>query len=277
MTDDVQLPIVVDAAWVAAHQDDPQVRLIEVGDDPLAYAGGHLPGAVFWDVYSTFLQPDLRTQDDPAAVARLFGAAGLTPATRIICYGRHPAMAAWGVWYLQLWGHRAAAVLDGGVAAWTAAGYPLRRDEPAPAPTAYPVDGPDPALRVDLPAVWAALGQPGTVLVDVRSPGEYRGEWFVTGPPGEGERGGHLPGAVYLYFRDAVAEDGTFRPPDALRALYTGAGITPDQEVIVYCMVGMRAAHTWFVLKHLLGYPHVRPYDLSWNEWGRHPAVPVER
>jgi thiosulfate/3-mercaptopyruvate sulfurtransferase len=248
MTDDAQLPIVVDPAWVAAHLDDPAIRLIEVGDDPVAYAGGHLPGAVFWDVSNTFLRVDFTTQDDPAAAAELFGAAGLTLATRVVCYGRHPAMASWGVWYLQLWGHQAAAVLDGGVAAWTAAGYPLSREEPASPPTDYPVRGPDPALRVDLPAVRAALGQPGTVLVDVRSPEEWRGEWFVEGPPGEGERGGHMPGAVYLHFREAVTPDGAFRPRDELRALYTNAGITPDREVIVYCMVGMRAAHTWFVL-----------------------------
>jgi thiosulfate/3-mercaptopyruvate sulfurtransferase len=267
--------VLVDPAWLAAHLAEPNLRVIELSEDAVGYEGNHIPGAIFWDVYTTLLRPDLHTQDDPAAAAALFGQAGITPQTTVVCYGRQPAPGAWGFWYLRLFGHQAVRVLDGGVARWTAEGYPLTRDVVAPTPAAYPVPTHDPALRADLATMRAALGQPDTILVDVRTPTEYRGDWFVTGPPGEGERGGHIPDAVPLYYRDTVADDGTIRPAADLLALFSGHGITPDRDIFVYCMVGMRAAHTWFVLTQLLGYPQVHPYDASWNEWGRLPDTPI--
>ncbi len=74
-----------------------------------------------------------------------------------------------------------------------------------------------------------------------------------------------------------MREDGTFKSPDELRALYEAQGITPDKQVITYCRIGERSSHTWFVLKYLLGYPHVRNYDGSWTEWGNIVAAPIER
>jgi thiosulfate/3-mercaptopyruvate sulfurtransferase len=74
-----------------------------------------------------------------------------------------------------------------------------------------------------------------------------------------------------------VRDDGTFRSADELRELYAGRGLTPDQEIVAYCRIGERSAHTWFVLRELLGYPRVRNYDGSWTEWGSLVDVPVER
>ncbi len=115
-------------------------------------------------------------------------------------------------------------------------------------------------------------------LVDVRSPAEFTGE--ILAPPGLPEtcqRGGHIPGAKSIPWGKACNEDGTFKSPDDLRALYGGAGVTPDRPVIAYCRIGERSSHTWFVLKHLLGYPDVKNYDGSWTEWGNLVGAAVEK
>ena len=121
--------------------------------------------------------------------------------------------------------------------------------------------------------------QAGQPLVDVRSPQEFRGELLhMPGSPQEGAlRGGHIKGAVSVPWSRAVAEDGTFKPADELRAIYEGEqGLSPEKSVIAYCRIGERSSHTWFVLTYLLGYPNVRNYDGSWTEWGNLVGVPIE-
>jgi len=91
------------------------------------------------------------------------------------------------------------------------------------------------------------------------------------------QRGGHIPGAASIPWSKAVAEDGTFKTADELKALYEGAGVTADKPTIAYCRIGERSSHSWFVLKYLLGYPDVRNYDGSWTEWGSMVGVPIEK
>ena len=114
------------------------------------------------------------------------------------------------------------------------------------------------------------------VLVDPRWVEEYRGELFLREPPRDGERAGHVPDATHLYYAAALNADDTFKSANELAALYAGRGVTAEKETITYCAVGMRSAHTWFVLTQLLGYPHVRSFDGSWNLWGRLSDTPVE-
>jgi len=115
----------------------------------------------------------------------------------------------------------------------------------------------------------------------VRSPKEYSGELLAPeNLPQEGaQRGGHIPGAASVPWAKAVnPDDGTFKTAGELRALYENeAKIKPDDDVIVYCRIGERSSHTWFVLTHLLGYKKVRNYDGSWTEWGNLVGVPIER
>jgi thiosulfate/3-mercaptopyruvate sulfurtransferase len=118
-------------------------------------------------------------------------------------------------------------------------------------------------------------------LVDVRSPGEYRGEILhMPNYPNEGAlRGGHIPGAKSIPWGQAAnPENGTFKSADELRALYEQAnGLKPNNDIIAYCRIGERSSHTWFVLTYLLGYKNVRNYDGSWTEWGNLVNVPIER
>jgi thiosulfate/3-mercaptopyruvate sulfurtransferase len=139
------------------------------------------------------------------------------------------------------------------------------------------VERDDRHIRAFKDQVLAHLGQP---LIDVRSPGEYSGELLhMPDYPQEGAlRGGHIPGAKSVPWARAAAEDATFKPREELEAIYeTEAGLRQEDDVVVYCRIGERSSHTWFVLQHLLGYPHVRNYDGSWTEWGNSVRVPITR
>ena len=120
----------------------------------------------------------------------------------------------------------------------------------------------------------------GNPLIDVRSPEEFSGE-RTTAPayPDEGAlRAGHIPSALNVPWGRAAADDGTFRRPQELEALYRGeAGLAAGDEVSTYCRIGERSSHTWFVLTHLLGFENVRNYDGSWTEWGSAVRVPIVR
>jgi thiosulfate/3-mercaptopyruvate sulfurtransferase len=170
-------------------------------------------------------------------------------------------------------------VVDGGRQKWIDEGRTLTDAAPAKAAKTYTAKKRDETIRVYRDEVLAAIGDPGRALVDVRSPAEYAGELIA--PPGyeqEGaQRAGHIPTAVSIPWATAVQEDGTFKGFDDLGTLYGGKGITSDREVLAYCRIGERSAHTWFVLHELLGYPRVRNYDGSCTEWGNLVDVPIER
>ncbi|HZD05037.1 MAG TPA: rhodanese-like domain-containing protein, partial [Longimicrobiales bacterium] len=183
----------------------------------------------------------------------------------------------YALWELEYYGHQDVRLLDGGRARWTDEGLAFLTEVPQPEPTEYRIRGPFESLRAyrhDVDRV-VTLGLP---LVDVRSPAEFTGE--IIAPPGlpeTAQRGGHIPGARNIPWSRAVAEDGTFRPAAQLRQLYaTEHDVTEDAHVITYCRIGERSAHSWFVLRHLLGYPDVRNYDGSWTEWGNLVGVPIE-
>src|SRR5690606_7909551 len=107
---------------------------------------------------------------------------------------------------------------------------------------------------------------------------EFTGE--ILAPPGlqeTAQRGGHIPGAANIPWGQAVAEDGTFKPVEQLRELYGSKGVDGSKEIIAYCRIGERSSHTWFALRHLLGYQNVKDYDGSWTEWGSMVGAPIEK
>jgi thiosulfate/3-mercaptopyruvate sulfurtransferase len=116
--------------------------------------------------------------------------------------------------------------------------------------------------------VHARLGRPEVALLDVRSNGEFQGTTV------RAARGGAIPGAVHVEWKNNLDTDGRFKSADQLRAIYESAGITPEREVITYCQGGYRAAHTYLALR-LLGYSKVRNYLGSWKEWGDRVELPV--
>jgi len=271
--------VLVGTDWVAQHRNDANVRVVEVDVDTAAYDQGHVPGALGWNWTTELCDTLVRDIVPKAKLEQLLGASGITPETTIVLYGdNNNWFAAWAFWQLKVYGHRDVRIMDGGRKKWLAEGRELESGRPSIKATSYTAKDADVSIRAFLPEVQRALGRADSAMVDVRSPAEFTGE--ILAPPGLPEtcqRGGHIPGAKSIPWGKACNDDGTFKSRDELTALYGGQGITPDKHVIAYCRIGERSSHTWFVLKHLLGYPNVKNYDGSWTEWGNLVGAPVER
>ncbi|MBD2435043.1 MULTISPECIES: sulfurtransferase [Fischerella] len=269
--------VLVDTQWLMDHLNDPMVRVVEVDMSPEPYKDAHIPGAIFWNIFADLLMPDLRMNLEQVAIEKLMSRSGISQETTVISYGSYPGTGAWIFWLLKLFGHEKVYVLNGGHQKWVAEGRPVTSELSSFAPTQYHAISPDPNLRVLQAEVQASLGRSDCVLLDVRILQEYRGELFMIKPPEGLERGGHIPGAVHLEYTLTLNEDGTFKSAEDLHTLYSSQGITADKEVFPYCAIGGRSAYTWFVLKYLLGYPNVRNYDGSWNEWSRLPHSLIDQ
>jgi thiosulfate/3-mercaptopyruvate sulfurtransferase len=272
--------VLVTTDWVASHLNDPNLRFVEVDVDTSAYEQGHIPGAVGWN-WQTQLQDTLRRDlADQRSFSQLAGNAGIKPETTVILYGdNNNWFAAWGFWQMKYYGHNDVRLMNGGRKKWLEEKRTITTDAPKIQPTNYAAKSPDASIRAKREDIFSVLERRSPAqMVDVRSADEFTGK--VIAPPGMTEtaqRGGHIPGAASIPWAQAVAEDGTFKPADALRQLYGGKGITGDQEVIAYCRIGERSSHSWFVLKYLLGYKNVRNYDGSWTEWGNLVGAPIEK
>ncbi len=272
--------VLVDADWVQAHLNDPKVRLIEVDVDTKAYDQGHIPGAVGFNWQKELQDQIVRAPVSKEQLEKLLGAAGVSNDTTIVLYGdNNNWFAAWALWIFQYYGHKDVRLLDGGRIKWLADKREITTEVPSYSPTEYHAEAPHTEIRVLRDQVMAALGRSDFAMVDVRSPGEYSGELLApANVPQEGaQRGGHIPGAANVPWSMAVREDGTFKSAQELRTLYEGKNITAEKDIVAYCRIGERSSHTWFVLRYLLGYPHVRNYDGSWTEWGSLIGAPIER
>ena len=271
--------MLADTAWVADHAGDPAIRVVEVDVDTKAYDEGHVPNAVGWSWNTQLCDTVCRDIIPKDKFEQLMGRSGISNTTTVILYGdNNNWFAAWALWQLKVYGHKDVRLMNGGRKKWIAEGRELVTGAPTPAPAAYKAKEPDTSIRAFLPEVMKASAERSAQLVDVRSPQEYSGE--ILAPPGLPEtcqRGGHIPGAKSIPWGKACNEDGTFKSAEELRNLYGSAGITGEKPVIAYCRIGERSSHTWFVLKHLLGYSNVKNYDGSWTEWGNLVAAPVEK
>jgi len=271
--------VLVDTSWVEARLSDPNVKIVEIDVDTYSYEEGHIPGAVGWD-WSTQLcdrvRRDILSKDSFEA---LMGASGIRPESTVVLYGdNNNWFAAWGFWQMKIYGHADVRLMDGGRRKWLEEGRPLELDPPTVKPTSYTAKPADTSVRAFLPDVIELSRKRAASFVDVRSPAEFTGELLA--PPGLPEtcqRGGHIPGATSIPWGTVCNDDGTFKSADELRAVYAGAGVTPERPVIAYCRIGERSSHTWFVLKYLLGYPDARNYDGSWTEWGNLVNADIER
>ncbi|HJV30096.1 MAG TPA: sulfurtransferase [Gaiellaceae bacterium] len=271
-------PVLVTTDWLAEHLGDEGLVVAEVDENPDLYEEGHIPGAIKLHWRDDLQDPVERDLVEKDAFERLMGRRGISNETTLVLYGdKNNWFAAYAYWYVKIYGHQDVRILDGGRQKWIDESRQLTTDEPQVSPAPYTARERDETIRARRDAVREAIGR--DALVDVRSPQEYSGE-LIAAPGYEQEgaqRAGHIPTAQSIPWAQAVKDDGTFKSADELRELYGAKGITPERPVTAYCRIGERSAHTWFVLRELLGYQDVRNYDGSWTEWGSLIDVPIEK
>jgi thiosulfate/3-mercaptopyruvate sulfurtransferase len=271
--------VLVSTDWVAQNLNNPKVKLIEVDVDTTQYDEGHAPGAVGFNWTSQLQDQTRRDILSREQLSELLSNAGVSNDDTIVLYGdNNNWFAAYAFWLMEMYGHKDLKLMDGGRKKWVDENRPTTKDVPSPQKSTYKAQEPNRDLRAKRDEVLGALGKSGNALIDVRSPAEFSGE--IMAPPGLAEtaqRTGHIPGAANVPWAQAVREDGTFKSPEELEQLYGPKGVTKDKDVIAYCRIGERSSHTWFALKHLLGYPNVKNYDGSWTEYGSLIDVPIEK
>jgi thiosulfate/3-mercaptopyruvate sulfurtransferase len=207
---------------------------------------------------------------------------GIKPDTTVVFYGdKNNWWAAYAMWVFRLFGHDKCKLMDGGRLKWEKEGREMTREVPKYDASDYPVPKRDDTkIRAFRDQVMEHV-KASKKLVDVRSNPEFTGERLhMEDYPNEGAlRGGHIPGAKNVPWARAInAENGTFKTADELRGIYEQEqGLKSSDDVVVYCRIGERSSHTWFVLTELLGYPKVRNYDGSWTEWGNSVGAPIEK
>jgi thiosulfate/3-mercaptopyruvate sulfurtransferase len=271
--------VLVETQWVEDHLEDDSIRIVEVDENPALYAEAHIPGAVGFDWQKDLQDQVKRDFLGPQEFGQLFGSRGVSNDHTVVLYGdRNNWFAAYTYWYLLYYGHDRVLLMNGPREKWIAEGRPTTSDVPSHPAATFKAAEPNQSIRAVRDEMLKIVGS-DTRLVDVRSPQEFSGELIaMAGYEQEGaQRSGHIPGAINVPWAQAVQEDGTFKSAADLRELYGGKGALDGDDIVAYCRIGERSAHTWFVLHELLGQENVRNYDGSWTEWGNMVAVPVEK
>lgn len=265
--------LLVTVDWLAGRLGDPHLRVVDVRPPipqlRIGYPWGHIPHAVYLDLGAVFngrANGVAGTLGPPAEIAAILGRLGLAEGKPMIVYdGEGGPAAAQAFWLLELFGFSEVRLLEGGFAAWQLAGLPVSVEEPTVESVEVQAGRPAGERLATLDWLLDRLGDPELALVDTRTPAEYAA--------------GHIPGSVLLPWEQNLEEVGPttrFRHAGELCAHFEASGVTLDKAVVTYCQTGARSAHTYFTLR-LLGYPQIRNYDGSWQEWSAMSDTPKER
>ena len=263
--------IFVTTEWLAEHINDSNLRVVDTNYPP-EYEKEHIPGAVGVkdNYYKTSLEDRTHVQG-PEQFTQTMAELGIGDDTLVVASDSHGGIYSLRLlWALNYYGHPQAKILDGGLPKWAAEGRPVTAEVPS-----YTAGKFTPRREASIFAskddVLAAIEDPDTVLLDVRSDAERDGS-----NKRGGKRGGYIPNSVHLEWVNfhTGGEVPVIKHADELRRMLAEKGVTPDKKVITYCQGGIRAAHAFWVLK-LLGFENVRDFDASWRLWGNDMSCPI--
>jgi len=273
----------VNASWLLERIGDPNVTVLEVSSDPeaKAYQNGHIPGAIFCFWKDLLWHETDREFATSSVLSNRLGELGISTDSTIVLCGDPVQYGTYALWIMTLAGVKDVRILDGSRLRWIKDNNPLTSKVPTLKFVNNQIPKPNPDSRIGRDGVLNKLNCSNNILLDVRSPEEYRGE--RVSPPGGfdhgAERKGRIPGAVHLFFRDLLNEDDTFISENDLEKKFAKVGITVDsgKEIVSYCRLSHRATLAWFAINEILGIDNVQIYDGSWTEWGSIVGFPVEQ
>jgi thiosulfate/3-mercaptopyruvate sulfurtransferase len=266
------LPFLLQPDELGQRLNDSELLIVDLCGEE-AYLTRHVSGAVSLD-YAHIVAarpPVMGLLPDEQRLSRVLSNIGFSPERHVVAYDAEGnGRAARFLWTLEELGYEQFSLLDGGMKAWLAEGYPLRSGREIQ-PSSHFHGHYQGDKMADKEYILAHLSASNVVILDARSPAEYRGAYI------RAQRGGHIPGAVNFEWTQALDQKRNlrFKSREELRLLLEALGVTPGKEIICYCQTHHRSAHTCMVLRYL-GYPWVKGYPGSWSEWGNDPTTPIE-
>ncbi|MDP7469607.1 MAG: sulfurtransferase [Dehalococcoidia bacterium] len=265
--------LLVTTRWLEEHLGSPDLVLLDARSAE-EYGRGHIPGAVLADETLTW-DPNSkvdRVVGPQEVIKDVFESLGVSDSSQVVVYDDVSSLWASRIfWLLDYYGLQRIAILNGGFFKWQDVGRAVTADVPQVNRGSFnPLAQPEKLATQEY--IMERLDDVNVGICDTRSLAEYEGR-DLTIP----QRPGHIPGSQNVEWLYNLNPDGTFKSQLELERLYTDAGLTPDKEVIPLCQTGVRSAHTYFALR-LIGYPRVRLYDASYEEWGMSSSLtPVKR
>ena len=275
-------PKLVSPSWLLERLDDPAITVLEISSDPeaKAYLKGHVPGAIFSFWKDLLWHETDREFVSSSELSSRLGEIGVsTDSTLVIC-GDPVQYGTYALWVMTMAGVKDVRILDGSRTRWIDDGNPLETEGISREPIDNGSLDPSIATRIGRDKVLQKINNPDTVLLDVRSPEEYRGE--RVSPPGGfdhgAERKGRIPGAVHLFFRELLNDDDTFISKEKLERKFSEVGVkkSSGKDIVSYCRLSHRATLSWFAMSEILGIEKAQIYDGSWTEWGSIVGFPIE-